>query len=89
MKRFGRLLRAIETAGSRRKGPIRDALARLDMPGLTLPVLNDRIRFDRFHEIQFELFVTQLYRDPATGENRGHIVWPPELATAQFQLPPG
>lgn len=81
--------RVFEKAGTLRKADLRAAFERLNMPALTLPVLDHRIRFDQFHEIRFDLFATQLYRDPANGQNRGRIVWPPPLATAEFQLPPG
>lgn len=80
---------AVERAGNLRKEDLRDALVRLDVPALVLPAAGGRIRFDRNHEIRFSLFVTQLFRDADSGQNRGHIVWPPDLATAEFEVPPG
>jgi len=80
--------RAVEEAGSLEKARIRDALVRLDMPSLTMPVEGGRIRFDGNREVRFQPFITQLLLDPSVGEVRPRIVWPQELATAAFQLPP-
>jgi branched-chain amino acid transport system substrate-binding protein len=81
------LKRAIEDAGSLEKARVREALARLDMPALTVPVLGGRIRFDEHHEVRFEMFVTQLTRDPASGETRTQVIWPAERANAPLRLP--
>jgi branched-chain amino acid transport system substrate-binding protein len=81
------LKRAVEEAGSLEKARVREALAKLDIPGLTLPVQGGRIRFDENREVRFSIFVTQLLFDPALGETRPRIVWPPEMATAAFRFP--
>jgi branched-chain amino acid transport system substrate-binding protein len=80
--------RAIEEAGSLEKTRVRDALARLEMPALTLPVQGGRIRFDANREVQFVTFVTQITVDPASGAIGTQIVWPTEFANAAFRLPP-
>src|SRR6185369_16871571 len=74
---------AIERAGSLQNTRLQQALARLDMPELSLPMVGGRIRFDRNHEAQFVMFVAQLGRDDASGSVRSRIVWPPSLATAE------
>jgi len=81
------LKRAIEDAGSLEKARVRDALERLDMPALSIPVEGGRIRFDGHHEVRFEMFVTQLVRDAAGGETRAKVIWPPEHANAELRLP--
>jgi branched-chain amino acid transport system substrate-binding protein len=81
------LKRAIEDAESLEKARVREALERLDMPALTVPVLGGRIRFDEHHEIRYEMFVTQLTRDPASGQTRTQVIWPAELANASLRLP--
>ncbi|MBI2953235.1 MAG: ABC transporter substrate-binding protein [Chloroflexi bacterium] len=79
---------AVTTAGTPDKSRVRDALARLDMPALTLPVVGGRIRFDEHHEVQLATFVAQLFFDPASSEARPRIVWPKDIATTEFRLPP-
>jgi hypothetical protein len=81
------LKRAIEDAGSLEKARVREALERLDMPALTVPVPGGRIRFDENHEVRFEMFVTQLTRDPASGQTRAQVIWPEGVANASLRLP--
>jgi branched-chain amino acid transport system substrate-binding protein len=81
------LKRAIEDAGSLEKARVSKALERVDMPALTLPVEGGRIRFDEHHEVRFELFVTQLTRDAASGQTRAQVIWPAAVANAALRLP--
>jgi branched-chain amino acid transport system substrate-binding protein len=81
------LKRAIEDAGTLEKARVCEALARLDMPSLTVPVEGGRIRFDENHEVRFDMFVTQLSRDQASGQTRAQVIWPAELANTTLRLP--
>jgi branched-chain amino acid transport system substrate-binding protein len=81
------LKRAIEDAGTLEKAQVCKALERMDMPALTIPVPGGRIRSDEHHEVQFELFVTQLTRDAATGQTRAQVIWPAAVANASLRLP--
>jgi hypothetical protein len=81
------LKRAIEDAGSLEKARVCEALEGLDMPALTVPVEGGRIRFDEHHEVRFEMFVTQLRRDEASGQTRSQVIWPAEGANATLRLP--
>jgi hypothetical protein len=81
------LKRAIEDAGSLEKSRVREALERLDMPALTMPVEGGRIRFDEHHGVRYEMFVTQLTRDAASGLYSTRIIWPADVASATLQLP--
>ena len=47
----------------------------------------ERIRFDEHHEVRFQMFVTQLTRDPASGQTRTQVIWPAELANTTLRLP--
>jgi branched-chain amino acid transport system substrate-binding protein len=81
------LKQAIEEAGSSDRAALRASLARLEMPALTQPVQGGRIRFNEYGEARFDLYITQLFPHPESGEIRSRIIWPRHLATASFRLP--
>ena len=57
------------------------------MDQILLPAKGGKITFNEFHEIEFDLFVTQLLWDDAVGELRPKVIWPPRLAEAEYIHP--
>lgn len=79
--------KAAETAGSVERGKLIDALSKLEMEQLVLPVKGGKIRFDsRYHEVEFFLFVQQVFWDESLKELRPVIVWPTDMAEAKLKL---
>lgn len=83
------MAKAIENGGSLDKAKIREALEKLEMPQLTLPVKGGTIKFDKVHEVRFDIYVTQLKWDASVNEPRPVVIWPNHLKTTDFVLPPG
>jgi branched-chain amino acid transport system substrate-binding protein len=80
--------KAIEAAGSLDRGKIVDALAKLEMPQLVLPVKGGKIRFDtKYHEVEFFLFVQQMFWDEKVKELRPVLIWPADIAEAKYRHP--
>lgn len=80
--------RAIERAGSLEKGKIIEALGKLEMDQMVLPVHGGKIRFDpKYREVPFVLFVQQMFWDDQVKELRPVIVWPGGLAEAKYKQP--
>ncbi|HEX3002180.1 MAG TPA: ABC transporter substrate-binding protein [Methanoregula sp.] len=79
---------AIKSAGSTDKTADRQALTVLKMPQLIEAMKDSTISFSPdFRESSFDLWMEQLYNDPASGETRPKIVWPDNLKTTEFVLP--
>lgn len=82
------IARAAERAGSLDKARIVDALGKLEMDQVLLPVHGGKIRFDpKYREVAFSLFVQQMSWDETVKELRPIIVWPGELAEARYKQP--
>lgn len=80
--------KAIENAGSLDRAKVIDALAKLEMPQLVLPVKGGKIRFDaKYHEVEFFLFVQQMFWDDKVKELRPVIIWPADIAEAKYRHP--
>lgn len=81
--------RAIENAGTTDKTSIRQALVDLKMPQIMEPMKNQTISFSSdFRESSFDLWMVQLLYNETVGETRPIIVWPDNLKTTDFTLPP-
>ena len=79
---------AIENAGTLEKTAVRDALAGIRMPQKVEAIKDGFITFSPdYREVQFELFVSQLFWDEQAGECRPRIVWPDNLKETGFVLP--
>jgi branched-chain amino acid transport system substrate-binding protein len=80
--------RAVERAGSLDRARIIDALGKLEMDQLVLPVKGGKIRFDpKYREVEFILLAQQLFWDEKLKELRPVIIWPPELGEAAYRHP--
>lgn len=80
--------RAVELAGSLDRAKIIEALGRLQMEQLVLPVRGGKVRFDPKHrEVEFFLFAQQMFWDEKLGELRPVIIWPAELGEARYRHP--
>ncbi len=80
--------KAMENAGTLDKAVVRDALANLRMPQMVEAIKGGTITFSPdYREVQFELFMTQLFWDDKVGETRPKIVWPDNLKETDFVLP--
>lgn len=79
---------AIKSAGSTDKAAVRQALTTLKMPQVIEAMKESTISFSSdFRESSFDLWMEQLYNDPASSETRPKIVWPDNLKTTEFVLP--
>lgn len=80
--------KAMENAGTLDKAAVRDALSNLRMPQMVEAIKDGTITFCPYYrEVQFELFMTQLFWDDKVGETRPKIVWPENLKETDFVLP--
>ncbi|MGQ0548491.1 MAG: ABC transporter substrate-binding protein [Armatimonadota bacterium] len=80
--------KAVENAGSLEKAKIIEALGKLEMDQIVLPIRGGKIRFDaRYREVPFLLFTSQMFWDEKARELRPVIVWPTDLADARFRRP--
>jgi branched-chain amino acid transport system substrate-binding protein len=79
---------AIEKAGSRDKAKIAEGLKTVSQDPILEMMKGGKISFNPDnHESEFELFVSQLSADTASGEQRPQIVWPQSLKQTEFKLP--
>jgi branched-chain amino acid transport system substrate-binding protein len=80
---------AIGNAGTTDKTAVRNALASLKMPQVVEPMKDQTIAFSPdFRESAFDLWMEQLAFNQTLGETRPSIVWPDNLKTTEFVLPP-
>jgi branched-chain amino acid transport system substrate-binding protein len=80
--------RAIERAGALDKAKIIEALGKLEMDQLVLPVRGGKIKFDpKYREIDYYLTATQLFWDDKLKELRPTVIWPTEVAEAKYRHP--
>ena len=80
--------KAIENAGTTDKAAVRQALVDLKMPQVVHAMKGQTISFSPdFRESSFDLWMEQLWMDPAVGETRPKIVWPDNLKITEFVLP--
>lgn len=80
---------AIEKAGSTDKTAVRQALVDLKMPQVIEAMKDQTCSFSPdFRESSFDLWMEQLVYNATIGETRPTIVWPDNLKTTEFVLPP-
>lgn len=79
---------AIEKAGTLDKAKLRDAIEKIEMPQLLIPMKTGRIRFDKNHEIAPLTFIEQMRFDKKTNTVKPSIVYPDKVKTKNFELPP-
>jgi branched-chain amino acid transport system substrate-binding protein len=78
----------VENAGTLDKPKVRDAIEKIEMPQMLIPMKGGIIKFDENHEIDPETFIEQMYFDKATNSIKPAIVYPEYLKQADFVLPP-
>ena len=79
---------AIENAGTLDKEKVRTAMTQLHMPQMVEAIKNGIITFSPdYREVEFELFMEQLFWSPVANECRPKIVWPDNLKETDFVLP--
>jgi branched-chain amino acid transport system substrate-binding protein len=80
---------AIEKAGNTDKATVRQALIDLEMPQVVEAMKDQTCSFSpEFRESAFDLWMEQLAFNATLGETRPAIVWPDNLKTTEFVLPP-
>jgi branched-chain amino acid transport system substrate-binding protein len=80
--------KAVENAGTLNKTAVRDAIGTLRMPQMIEAMKDGTVSFTPdYREGQFQLYMEQLYWDPAVNETRPTIVWPENLKAGTFSLP--
>lgn len=80
--------RAVEMAGNLDKKKIIEALGKLEMDQMVLPVKGGKIKFDpKYREVPFYVFAQQMLWDDKAKELRPVIVWPADLADAKYRNP--
>jgi branched-chain amino acid transport system substrate-binding protein len=81
--------KAIGNAGTTDKATVRQALVDLKMPQVIEAMKDQTISFSPdFRESGFDLWMEQLAFNQTLGETRPAIVWPDNLKTTEFTLPP-
>ncbi|HSA37297.1 MAG TPA: ABC transporter substrate-binding protein [Methanoregula sp.] len=81
--------KAIGNAGTTDKTAVRQALVDLKMPQVIEAMKDKTISFSpEFRESTFDLWMEQLSYNATIGETRPVIVWPDNLKTTDFVLPP-
>lgn len=79
---------AVERAGSLDRAKIIEALGKLEIDQMVLPVKGGKIKFDpKYREVDFFLFAQQMSWDDKVKELRPTIVWPGTLAEAKYRHP--
>jgi branched-chain amino acid transport system substrate-binding protein len=80
---------AIGSAGTTDKAAVRQALVDLKMPQIVEAMKDRTCSFSPdFRESAFDLWMEQLAFNATIGETRPAIVWPDNLKTTEFVLPP-
>jgi branched-chain amino acid transport system substrate-binding protein len=80
--------KAVEMAGSLDKAKIIEALGKLEMDQLVLPVKGGKIKFDpKYREVEFFIFAQQMFWSDAAKELRPTFIWPAALAEAKYRHP--
>lgn len=78
--------RAVEVAGSPDRAKIIEALGKLEMDQLVLPVKGGKIKFDpRYREVEFFLFAQQMSWSDTVKELRPVIIWPATIAEGKYR----
>jgi branched-chain amino acid transport system substrate-binding protein len=80
--------KAVELAGSLDKAKIIEALGKLEMDQMVLPVKRGKIKFDpKYREVEFFLIAQQMLWDERVKELRPLIIWPAEMAEGKYKHP--
>ena len=80
--------KAAELAGTLDRAKIIEALGKLEMDQMVLPVKRGKIKFDpKYREVEFFLFAQQMFWDDKVKELRPVIIWPAELSEAKYKHP--
>ncbi len=81
--------RAVGDAGTTDKAAVKQALVGLKMPQVIEAMKDQTCSFSPdFRESSFDLWMEQLAYNTTIGETRPFIVWPDNLKTTEFTLPP-
>jgi branched-chain amino acid transport system substrate-binding protein len=79
---------AIDNAGTLDKEKVRTAMTQLHMPQMVEAIKGGIITFSpNYREVEFELFMEQLFWSEVANECRPKIVWPDNLKETDFVLP--
>ena len=79
---------AIENAGTLDKAKVRDAIEKIELPQMLIPMKGGVITFDENHEIAPICFIEQMYFDEDTNAMKLSIVYPDTMKQQEFILPP-
>ncbi|MFH0847923.1 MAG: ABC transporter substrate-binding protein [archaeon] len=79
---------AVEKAGTLNKAVVRDAIEKIELPQMLIPMKNGIIKFDKNHEIAPICFIEQMRFDKTANTIKPYIVYPESLKTKDFELPP-
>jgi branched-chain amino acid transport system substrate-binding protein len=80
---------AIENAGTLDKAKVRDAIEKIELPQMLIPMKGGVIKFDEYHEIDPICFIEQMHFDKDTNTLKLSIVYPDTMKQQEFVLPPG
>ena len=79
---------AIENAGTLDKTEVRDAIEKIELPQMLIPMKDGVIKFDENHEIDPVCFMEQMFFDEETSTMKLYIVYPDTMKQQEFVLPP-
>jgi len=79
---------AIENAGTLDKAKVRDAIEKIELPQMLIPMKGGVIKFDEYHEIDPICFIEQMHFDKDTNTLKLSIVYPDTMKQQEFVIPP-
>lgn len=80
--------KAVELAGSLERAKVIEALGKLEMDQLVLPVKGGKIKFDpKYREVEFFLFAQQMVWAEDVKQLRPVIIWPASMAERKYKHP--
>jgi ABC-type branched-subunit amino acid transport system substrate-binding protein len=79
---------AIENAGTLDKAKVREAIEKIELPQMLIPMKDGVIKFDENHEINPICFIEQMRFDKDTNTLKLSIVYPDTMKQQEFVLPP-
>jgi branched-chain amino acid transport system substrate-binding protein len=79
---------AVENAGILDKAKLRDAIEKIQIPQMLIPMKGGIIKFNKNHEIEPICFIEQMRYDKNTDAIKPYIVYPESMKTKSFELPP-
>jgi len=79
---------AIANAGALDKAEVRNAIEKIELPQMLIPMKGGVVKFDENHEIDPICFIEQMHFDANTKTLKLSIIYPDTMKQQEFVLPP-